>query len=215
MSSAPAVPAWKVLLPGLLLFLFIPLVLFLYLKHPEPVGLSLGAAVALMIGHRFLARPYMVWAAPRKCLWSNKPLAEDQGVELEIHHRGGVQEARCLERHQHHVERFFTFVFRFRGLLAPGIFVPLLMLLIALLMTAAGTEPFLPLDTVVAIFQLVVGLTVNLAAWGFFIIKRSDQPLQVRFPVHNFFLLGISNLLWIFRLMGTWWIVVAGRQLFF
>jgi len=28
----------------------------------------------------------------------------------------------------------------------------------------------------------------------------------VPFPVHNFFLLGIRNLLWVFRLIGLWWL---------
>ena len=39
----------------MLLFLFIPLVLFLYVQHPAPVGLSLAAGVVLMLGHRLLA----------------------------------------------------------------------------------------------------------------------------------------------------------------
>jgi hypothetical protein len=29
--------------------------------------------------------------------------------------------------------------------------------------------------------------------------------------VHNFYLLGIRAILWVFRLVGLWWIVAAGR----
>ena len=35
---------------------------------------------------------------------------------------------------------------------------------------------------------------------------REHAPVEVPFPVHNFFLLGVRNLLWIFRLVGIWWI---------
>ena len=64
---------------GVLLFLFIPLVLYLFVRHPEPIAASLAAGVGLMLGHRFLARPYMVRAMPRKCVWCNRvlPAAHD------------------------------------------------------------------------------------------------------------------------------------------
>jgi hypothetical protein len=31
--------------------------------------------------------------------------------------------------------------------------------------------------------------------------------LACPFPLHNFFLLGIRNTLWVFRLVGAWWLV--------
>ena len=205
--------SWRIVLPGILLFLFIPVVLYLYLQHPEPMGRSLILGLVLMIGHRFIARPYMFFAHDKKCLWSNKTLGPGEGVEVEIHHRGGIQKARCLERNRWHLERFFTHAYRRRWILAPGIFAPLLLLLVSLVMAALGKTPPIPLDTVKAIFQLVIGCAVNFAAWGYFAIGKADEPLQIRFPVHNFFLLGIANLLWIFRLMGTWWIYKGARFL--
>src|SRR5260370_32954604 len=59
---------------GVLLFLFIPLVLYLFVRHPEPIAASLAAGVGLVLGHRFLARPYMVRAMPRKGVWCNPVL---------------------------------------------------------------------------------------------------------------------------------------------
>lgn len=53
---------------GVLLFLFIPVVLFLFVRHPEPVGASLVGGIVLMLGHRFLARPYMERSLAAKCL---------------------------------------------------------------------------------------------------------------------------------------------------
>ncbi|HSU81776.1 MAG TPA: hypothetical protein VLR69_05110, partial [Thermoanaerobaculia bacterium] len=66
--SQPAPNRLAVYATGVLLFLFIPVVLFLFVRHPEPVGVSLAAGVALMIGHRFLARPYMERVREVKCL---------------------------------------------------------------------------------------------------------------------------------------------------
>ncbi len=207
-SKEPDLPtsAWKAQGLGVLLFLFIPVVLFLFVRHPEPIGWSLGIGVGLMLGHRFIARPYMVWVASRKCLWSNQVLARGEGVALEIHHRGGVQNARCRERYRWHLERFFTFAYRYRWVLAPGIFAPLLLLLGSLAWAATGRQPPLCLDTVRAVFQLTIGLTVNFAAWGYLTVGRAHDPLRIPFPVHNFFLLGVSNLLWVLRIVGIFWI---------
>jgi hypothetical protein len=38
---------------------------------------------------------------------------------------------------------------------------------------------------------------------------RTAPPLlepRSAFPVHNLFLLGIGNTLWVFRLVGAWWL---------
>ena len=69
---------------GVLLFLFIPLVLFLFVRHPEPVGMSLIAGVLLMVGHRRLARPYMERVLPVKCVWCNRMLPAGEGEALEL-----------------------------------------------------------------------------------------------------------------------------------
>ena len=77
------------------------------------------------------------------------------------------------------------------------------MLLAALAATAAGVA--VPLAAATDVFTFVVGVTVNLAAWGY-LTAAPVRPARVAFPVHNFFLLGVRPLLWIFRLVGLWWI---------
>jgi hypothetical protein len=217
MTSKP-VPAagWTLPATGILLFLFIPLVLFLFVGHPEPVGWSLAAGVALMLGHRFLARPYMRWALPAQCLWCNRRLApEDASARLELATGGGVLAARCCPAHREPAARFFRWVDRWRWPLRLGIFVPLLWLLGALAATALGRIVALP--AVTSLFRLVVGLTVNVAALGPLLGPQDaaspapSQPIAVAFPVHNFFLLGVRALLWVFRLIGVWWIVLGVR----
>ena len=189
---------------GVLLFLFIPVVLFLYVRHPEPVGLSLAAGVILMIGHRRLARPYMRRALPWKCVWCNRVLSEEGGESLEMRAGAETLHARCCPGHREPAARYFTFLQAWRWPLRLGIFVPLLVLLVTLAAAAFGRE-IAPLSTVTAFFQLVIGLTVNLAAFGSLLV-RARTPVAVPFPVHNFFLLGVRTLLWVFRLVGIWWI---------
>lgn len=195
---------------GVLLFLFIPLVLFLFVRHPEPVGVSLAAGVVLMIGHRFLARPYMARVLPVKCVWCNRvPFRGARGPEdsedatLELRTRGGTIQARCCPEHRKPAAKFFTFLHAWRWPLRLGIFLPLLYLLFALAMDAAGQPA--PINSATESFKLIVGITVNVAAFGYLAV-RERSSLSVPFPVHNFFLLGVRNLLWVFRLIGLWWI---------
>ncbi len=196
---------------GVALFLFIPVVLFLFVAHPRPVGLSLAVGVALMVAHRFLARPYMRRVLAHKCLWCNRNLTSEQASETLLLCGGSpAVEARCCPHHTDSAARFFSFVESWRWPLRVGIFLPLLLLLGALIATAAGVS--VRLETVTAWFRLLVGLTVNLAAWGFFAVQPRRE-VTVPFPVHNFFLLGVRSLLWIFRLLGLWWIFLGARFL--
>ena len=224
-SAAPAGASGpspvRLTVAGVLLFLFIPLVLVLFVRHPAPVALSLVAGVVLMIGHRRLARPYMQRVLPWKCVWCNRvlPRADAAGAApgtelLELEAGKDVLYARCCAAHRDPAARFFTFLHSARWPLRIGIFVPLLLLLAALAATAAGRAvPIVRLDAATALFQLAVGITVNIAALGSLLV-RPKSPAAVPFPVHNFFLLGVRILLWIFRLVGIWWIW-KGRDFFF
>lgn len=187
---------------GVLLFLFIPVVLFLFVRHPEPVGLSLLAGVVLMMGHRFLARPYMARVLPVKCVWCNRvpPLGAET---LPLRSGGRTLEARCCPAHRKPAAQFFSFLHAWRWPLRLGIFIPLLFLLVALATSAAGQPA--PVGVATTWFKLIVGVTVNVAAFGY-LASPEREPLGVPFPAHNFFLLGVRNLLWVFRLVGIWWI---------
>jgi len=199
---------------GVILFLFIPLVLFLFVRHPASIGLCLAAGIVLMISHRRLARPYMERVLPWKCVWCNRvlPRADASGTAagtslLELEAGPHLLSARCCTTHRDPAARFFSFLQAWRWPLRLGIFVPLLLLLLALLATALGQT--VPLPAATALFQLIVGVTVNTAALGYLFQRPRPAPgvpIAVPFPVHNFFLLGVRILLWIFRLVGIWWI---------
>src|SRR6185436_2882358 len=92
--------------------------------------------------------------------------------------------AAVCPHHRQLAARFIGFLDRARLPLRLGIFVPLLLLLVALSVAAFG----------------------DLAG-------KPVEPARPPFPAHNFFLLGIRNLLWVFRLVGIWWIVVGALGL--
>lgn len=193
----------KVQATGILLFLFIPVVLFLFVRHPAPIAASLIAGVVLMAGHRLVARPYMERVLPVKCAWCNRVPPSDGGETLELRSGERLIQARCCPGHRPRAEKFFAFLESWRWVLRAGIFLPLVLLLATLAAAAFGLEP--PVEDVTAFFKLAVGLTVNLAALGYLFV-RGRSPAAIPFPVHNFFLLGVRNLLWVFRLVGIWWI---------
>src|SRR5579863_6777692 len=197
---------------GVTLFLFIPLVLFLFVRHPDPLGLWLPVAVVLMIGHRFLARPYAARAVPIKCIWCNRvlPSALDaQSRTFDLTAGGVVLPVRACTDHLRPASQFFRFLWAGRLLFRLGIFVPLGLLLLSLGRGAAGYPSWIPFATV--LFQLIVAVTVNVIAVGPWLGEKvgSPSPLPVPFPLHNFYLLGVRALLWLFRLIGLWWILLV------
>ncbi len=206
---------------GVALFLFIPAVLFLFVAHPRPLAGSLALGVALMAGHRFLARPYMHRAAAAKCLWCNRTFSADEPTVPIVLTSGNAESAsndasiaaRCCVGHREPAARFFAWLGAIERPLKAGIFLPLLVLLIALAAGSFGAPRALAhLPQITASFQFLVGITVQLAAIGPF-VGVEGPALRVPFPAHNFFLLGVRNLLWVFRLVGVWWIVRGGMAL--
>ncbi|HEY0783457.1 MAG TPA: hypothetical protein VGE98_13445 [Thermoanaerobaculia bacterium] len=217
-TSAPAATAppsaRRLYTLGLLLFLFIPLVLFLFVVHPRSAGVCLAAGVILIVLHRRIAVPYMERALPVRCVWCGRVPPRGPAEHLALAFGRRLLSARCCAGHRAPAARFFAFVQALRWPLRLGIFAPLLLLLLALLATALGRT--VPLARATALFQLVIGVTVNVAALGVWTGREPPQgdAVAVPFPVHNFFLLGVRTLLWIFRLVGIWWIV-KGLLFFF
>lgn len=218
---------------GVFLFLFIPLVLFLLLRQPAGPGWSVAIGVAIMFGHRFVAAPWMAKFADVRCLWCGRV-----GPGIPVPVVAGGREWRmtaCSDAHAALVARFLAFVFRFRAVIGLGIFAPLAWLVVASLAAAAGW-PLLPHATSALVFRVIVAATVVTASIVPFVLVVAQpspfrlrpagyggqvglrrgkpapaSPLRCPFPLHNLFLLGIRNVLWVFRLVGAWWLVDAMR----
>jgi hypothetical protein len=200
-----------VTLLGIALFLFIPLVLYLFVVHPEPIAGSLVAGVALMVGHRFLAAPYADATRSTTCIWCNRVLdGEETRTSVEVGTPGGSRRFVACTGHAEPAGRFFAWLDRCRLPLRLGIGVPLMTLLASLAGTTLGWHP--PLAAVTDLFRLIVGLTVQVAALGP-LLGTVTPTSRAAFPLHNFSLLGQRNLLWILRLVGLWWVIDAGRSL--
>jgi hypothetical protein len=208
-APGPLAPATSAAV-GVALFLFIPAVLVLFVVHPEPIAASLAAGVVLMVGHRMIAMPYFRAVRPSTCAWCHRTFDGAHGVEhaLDLDAGGARHAILACPDHADPVRRFFQFLERYRWPLRIGIGAPLLLLLAALGAAAAGRRE--GLETATQIFRLAVGVTVHAAALGP-LFGSPQRAAAAAFPVHNFYLLGIRAILWIFRLVGAWWIFTALR----
>lgn len=230
----------RLAIQGILLFLFIPLVLFLYLRQPMGPAVSIVAGVAIMLGHRFVAAPWMARHSTERCLWCGRAVARTGDtaepftrVKMAGAAPGGSSVSRaevrrspftvfsggrprpmmaCSAPHRDASGRFLTFIERRRLPIAIGIFLPLLLLLAGTLAFAAG-RPFLAPAWNTWQFKTIVALTVVVTSLASQAISRVSEPLRSPFPLHNFFLLGIRNTLWVFRVVGAWWLIAGCIQL--
>jgi hypothetical protein len=209
----------RLTIQGAFLFLFIPLVLFLYLRQPLGPGLSIALGVVVMFGHRLVAAPWMARHAAERCLWCGRHLQPEPMVAQDfspaIHVMSAGREHRmtaCSPGHRDLAARFLTFIARYRAPIAIGIFVPLVVLLLSSLFLAAG-RPLLPQTWNVWQFRTIVAFTVVVVSMAYRTVPRADEQLRSPFPLHNLFLLGIRNTLWVFRLVGAWWLVAGAIQL--
>lgn len=208
-APGPLSPATSAAL-GIALFLFIPAVLVLFVLHPEPIAASLGAGVVLMLGHRLVAMPYFRAVRPSTCAWCHRSFDGTRPVEHALDLDTGKEKLALLAcgRHADPVRRFFNFLDHYRWPLRIGIGLPLLLLLAALGAAVAGHRDFL--EPATQLFRLVIGVTVHVAALGP-LAGAPQRTAVAAFPVHNFYLLGIRWILWIFRIVGAWWIFVSLR----
>ena len=189
---------------GLLLFAFIPLVLFLFLRQPIGAGLSVVVGAIVMFSHRFLAAPWMARHAAERCLWCGRAMTGGGAVTVTASGRAWAL-AVCGPAHRSLTARFLTFVTNARAPIAVGIFVPLVLLLGGSLAAAAG-RPILAHEWNAWQFRVSVAFTVFSASLAYRTVRIPADTLAFPFPLHNFFLLGIRNTLWVFRVVGLWWL---------
>ena len=195
---------------GLALFAFVPLVLWLFLAQPIGPGWSLALGIAIVAGHRAVAAPWTARHATERCLWCGRHGRFAGEVPVACGPRT-LTFAVCHDAHGRLVRQFFGFVDRHRVAIAAGIFAPLALLLGGTLLRAVGFD-LLPPDVNALQFRVIVAATVLLSSLAY----RSSPPTvrpRSAFPVHNLFLLGIRNTLWVFRIVGAWWLLAAALRL--
>jgi hypothetical protein len=202
--------SWKIHLTGVLLFLFIPLVLFLLLRYPFGIQISFLIAILLIAGHRFVAIPYMERYRSSRCFWCGRtsrartPLQVWTGKMMTFEFCQG----NCLSN----AKRFFDFCERYKTILQIGIFVPLLWYVITITLISFQLFSF-SIEWNHFIFRFFIACTVVGISFLYRLGNETPNP-QFPFPIHNLFLLGIRNTLMVFRLVGIWWILAGLYFLF-
>ena len=195
-------------LAGALLFLFIPLVLVLYLRMPLGLPGSVFLGMFLMIGHRFVARPFMERHIERRCFWCGRDLA-GPGVPAPFRSSGETVEARaCSGTHADRLIAFARTVAAGRLVVFLLIVLPVLIYLGNALLTIVG-HGFLPLDTARTAFKIPIAVAVVTLSFAWPLGARLKREPAIDIPAHNLSLLGVSWTLWVFRIVGLFWLVQA------
>jgi len=190
---------------GVLLFIFIPIVLFLFLQHPFGVPESVVAGILIIIGHRFVARPFFLRNARRRCFWCGR--TSNPRVSIEVEAGTPVTVELCNPLCKEKGKRFFDFCDRYKFLIRAGIFLPLISYITLLLLTHYGVISF-DAEWNKFIFRFYIAVTVVTVSLAY-TQGRTDQNAKFPFPIHNLFLIGAKNTLLVFRFVGIWWILAS------
>ncbi len=190
---------------GVLLFLPVPVVLFLFTRLPLGVGISLTLGGVLVLTHRLYARPFALARARRRCLYCGASCSDGRPIAL-AEPLGTTLWSACTDAHARTLGHVFGWAERNGRLLLAGILGTLAVFLIATPLAARGwLGPLTPADTV-AFFRLGVAATVLPLGW----LSASRGPLatepKVPFPAHIQALIGTASVLWLFRLIGLLWL---------
>jgi hypothetical protein len=198
---------------GLLLFLPVPLVLFLFTRAPIGVLASLGIGVVLTLSHRSYARPWALSRSHARCLWCGADVAPSASspARLAIEDPLGRATWRtCGDAHARPVRAVLEWAAARRRQLELGILGTLGVFLAWATASGLGWPRPLAFDDAVAFFRLGIALTVLPLGW---LAARADraplEPPRAPFPLHVPALVGLRTVLWLFRLVGLLWLVQA------
>ena len=196
-------------LRGALLFLPVPFVLYLFTRQPLTPWPSLGLGVAIMLTHRLYARPFALSRAHRRCLWCGGAAGQGPSIDLD-EPLGRTSWRACSESHAGLLARTLGWAAGHRRLLLLGILGTLTLFLALAGGAALGRPVWLQSTDAVAFFHLGIALTVLPFGWLGPDSRPGPKPEgRLPFPVHIQALLGTALVLWLFRLVGLWWLVAA------
>jgi hypothetical protein len=193
-------------LPGFLLFLPVPLVLWLFTRAPLGVAPSLGLGAALMVTHRFYARPYARRRAEERCLWCGGPAGS--GPRLRVEEPLGVTAWRaCRAGHARRLQGVLGWAGRHARSLRLGILGTLALFLPGVLLADRGRLGPLTAADAVAFFRTGIAFTVLPLGWlSVPADPTSSEAPRVPFPLHIQALVGTATGVWLFRLVGLVWL---------
>lgn len=196
-------------LAGALLFLPVPLVLWLFTRQPLGPWTSVALGVLLVVTHRLYARPFALSRASRRCLWCGGPAGEGPAIDVD-EPLGRTSWRGCGAAHAGVLARTLGWAAERSRLLAFGILGTLALFLCLSVAAALGRPAWLGAEDAVAVLRLGVALTVLPFGWLASLTGPAVGPKgRLPFPLHIQALLGTLWVVWLFRLVGLWWLVAA------
>jgi hypothetical protein len=201
---------------GALLFLPVPLVLFLFTRAPLGIAWSLVLGVAVMVTHRLYARPFALARASRRCLWCGRALPPGSPALTVEEPIDTTRWHTCAGGHEERARRFLGRAGRHSLALRIGILLPLAVFLATAGLAAARYPWPVTFGDAVAGFRLAIASTLLPLALATSLEDRGRplpaDPLRVPFPVHIQALIGTRAVLWLFRIMGTLWLLAGAAH---
>jgi hypothetical protein len=193
---------------GALLFLPVPVVLWLFTRAPLGPGWSLAIGVAVMVTHRLYARPFALARAGRRCLWCGGTAVDGPAIEID-EPLGRTTWRACSPDHAGRARRFFGWAAARGRLLQVGILGTLAAFLVTGALIASGHAGPVRYADAANAFRLGIALTV--LPLGLFAVHGPpvEGPLRAPFPVHIQALVGTWAVSWLFRLVGIAWLALA------
>jgi hypothetical protein len=192
---------------GILLFLPVPLVLWLFTAQPLGTISSLALGLTLVVTHRLYARSFALERAARRCLWCGAP-ADGPSIVLEEPSCETTWRA-CCEAHEGRARAVLAWAAHHGRALRIGVGGSVLLLLaVSVLARLAPALGLLPSDGV-ALFRLGVAITVLPLGWLGTRRQASETIGPLPFPVHIQALVGTVVVVWLFRLVGLVWLAVG------
>jgi hypothetical protein len=199
-------------LAGVLLFLPVPLVLFLFTRAPLGILPSLGVGVLLVLTHRLYARRWALSNASTRCLWCGADISPDAASTLALvveDPLGRASWRACDEAHARSERAVLAWSQRHGLFLKVGILGTLVVFLAWALAAGLGWLNREAFGDAVTFFRLAIAvsvLTLATLAPRALLDGRADV-VRSPFPVHLSALIGLGFVLWLFRLVGLLWLV--------
>jgi hypothetical protein len=142
-------------------------------------------------------------------LWCGGPAGEGPAIDVD-EPLGRTSWRGCGAAHAGALARTLGWAAERSRLLAFGILGTLALFLCLSVAAALGRPAWLGAQDTVAVFRLGVALTVLPIGWRAPLTGPPGGPKgRLPFPVHIQALLGTLWVVWLFRLVGLWWLVAA------
>jgi hypothetical protein len=163
-----------------------------------------------MLTHRFIARPYLYKYIKKKCIWCNG-LITHNFEELTVKEKGEeLVFAACNKHCREQACSFFSFTNENSFVIRWFILLVVFIYIIDVMLYYFGIR-FIGLSMSKDIFKAAIAMIV--LPVSLFYRNSNSRDLSFPLPVHNLFLLGVKNTLWVLRIIGAIWLIIVIKNI--